>query len=574
MQAAAASAVEITTEQRGGDVFFTVNLAVSQQAAPRPLPRQVQIVWDASASAAGRQLDRELALLDAYFKRAGTIAVSLVRIADTAFANERFVVKNGDWSALRRALQATVYDGASNLGAVRHDGVSKRQSGLPTALQTMARVAATFPVPAYMVMSSAIADRRQHALADQAADAASYDDDDASAAADALLERGTQLVEVAELGAKDVVVASRHATAGRLVLAGVLTAASAELTLRLRGSDGAMTTRKVRIESGHNASRLAGVQWARLTLASLEGDASVNKVRIREIGRRFGLATRETSLLVLELVDDYVRNEIEPPPPLRAAYERMRRRRERIGAERRRAAAQVVRRFEARVAVVGQGFPKVSSPKFCRSPSSRRARWCEMQQSRQRRNEASADSAVPLPMASAPAPARLAAQPAEREQKEGRRDATAPSISIALKPAAANSAGSSACTQRSRRVACGLPRRERVTMNERRFFLDSGGSFCQKNQRELGCARYRTWRKWICRTAKCCVYSLIGCSRRARSILRCQSSSACLSWRRTSRSRIAILAWRWRSRVSRSAPLIGCMRWSPVHGIHDSPTST
>ena len=83
-----------------------------------------------------------------------------------------------------------------------------------------------------------------------------------------------------------------------------------------------MTTRVVPVRAGRNPSRLAALQWARLTLASLEGEARTNKVRIREIGKRFGLATRETSLIVLELVDDYVRHEIEPPAELRAAYDR------------------------------------------------------------------------------------------------------------------------------------------------------------------------------------------------------------------------------------------------------------
>ena len=106
-------------------------------------------------------------------------------------------------------------------------------------------------------------------------------------------------------------------------------------------------------------SRLAAVQWARLTLASLEGDARVNKARIREIGRRFGLATRETSLLVLEQVDDYVRHEIEPPPSLRAAYDRLaattKKNRAQSDAAR---LAQVVRRFETRVAWWNRTFPK------------------------------------------------------------------------------------------------------------------------------------------------------------------------------------------------------------------------
>ena len=39
-----------------------------------------------------------------------------------------------------------------------------------------------------------------------------------------LLSRGTELVEASALGAKDIAVQSRHAAAGRLVLAGVMTA--------------------------------------------------------------------------------------------------------------------------------------------------------------------------------------------------------------------------------------------------------------------------------------------------------------------------------------------------------------
>src|SRR4030095_10802741 len=124
--------------------------------------------------------------------------------------------------------------------------------------------------------------------------------------------RAAQVGEASALGAKDIAFESRHATAGRMVLAGVMTARQADLTLRLRGSDGAVTNRVVRIAAQQNVSRLAGVQWARLTLASLEGEARTNKVRIRELGKRFGLATRETSLLVLERIDDYVRHEIAP----------------------------------------------------------------------------------------------------------------------------------------------------------------------------------------------------------------------------------------------------------------------
>ena len=85
--------------------------------------------------------------------------------------------------------------------------------------------------------------------------------------------------------------------------------------------------------------------------------------QIREIGKRFGLATRETSLIVLELIEDYVRNEIEPPTELREAYDRIAatvaKRRVESDAAR---LAQVVRRFEARVAWWNRDFPKGDRP--------------------------------------------------------------------------------------------------------------------------------------------------------------------------------------------------------------------
>ncbi len=203
------------------------------------MPRQVQIVWDASGSAAGRQLDRELALLDAYFKRAGTIAVTLTRFADVAHAGERFIVKNGDWTALRRALQATVYDGASQLGAVAHDGASQEAIWFTDGLANYgAHWRRTFPVPAYMVHSSTSADPAALQAVAEASGGRSIDLTvlTQAQAADALLARGTQLVDVSALGAKEIVVESRHANGGRLVLAGMLTANSADLTLRLRGA--------------------------------------------------------------------------------------------------------------------------------------------------------------------------------------------------------------------------------------------------------------------------------------------------------------------------------------------------
>ncbi|MCE9657626.1 MAG: DUF2135 domain-containing protein [Burkholderiales bacterium] len=502
--AAGGNAVEFTTEERNGETFFALSLPVAERSAPRPLPRSVQIVWDASGSGASRQFDRELALLDAYFRRAGESEVTLVRVADVAFAPERFSVRRGDWSELRRALLATVYDGASNLGAVRHDGVSAEALWFSDGLANYgAPWRLAFAVPVFAVSSSASGDPTALRALAEASGGRSIDLQALTheQATTLLLARGTQLVEASALGAKDIVFESRHAAAGRMVLAGVMTARQAELTLRLRGSDGAVTNRVVRIDARQNASRLAGVQWARLALASLEGEARTNKVRIRELGKRFGLATRETSLLVLERVDDYVRHEIEPPPALREAYERMaatmQKTRTQSDAAR---LAEVVRRFEARLAWWNRDFPKDAppAPLAIAKSSAPRDAIGTMQDPRRERAEADdsrSDRAAqrPMPAAPAAAPAQLAGRMAAANSMEaakkdgGSAGSGGTSISIALQPAASNAVWLKRleAAEPGARRAVYLDERSANAMNVG-FFLDAAEFFLAKGDKALG----------------------------------------------------------------------------------------
>ena len=499
------NAVEVTTEERNGETFFALTVPVAERSAPRPLPKSVQIVWDASGSGAGRQLDREQALLDTYFRRAGDTEVTLVRVADVAFPAERFSVRRGDWSALRRALQATVYDGASNLGAVRHDGVSAEALWFSDGLANYgAPWRLSFPVPVFTIASTASGDPAALRALAEASGGRNIDLQALTPeqAATLLLSRGTELVEASALGAKDIAVQSRQAAAGRLMLAGIMTARSAELTLRLRGSDGTVANRVVRIDARQNASRLAGVQWARLTLASLEAEPRLHKMRIRELGKRFGLATRETSLLVLERVDDYVRHEIEPPPALRDAYERMaatmQKTKQLSDAAR---LAQVVQRFEARVAWWNRDFPKEAPmPLAIAKAAGPQDAIGTLQEARRERpaaeaDDARSDKARQQPMAaSLPAPSmqlagRMAASNSlEAEKKDGSGGGSSPtSISIALQPATSNAAWLKrleAAEPGSRR-AIYLDERSSHALNVG-FFLDAAEFFLAQGERALG----------------------------------------------------------------------------------------
>lgn len=271
---------ETTIEHRGGDTYFSLGLPIAEHSAERPLPARLQLIWDASASAAGRQFDREFALLDAYFRRAGTIDVNLVRVADTASPPERYTVRRGDWLALRRALEGTVYDGASNLGAVTHDGVSQEALWFTDGLANYGSPwILKFPVPVFAINSAAAANPAALRTLAEASGGRWLDLGAATPvqASRALLRRGWQLLDATALGAQDVVAQSAHPEEGSLTLAGVMTAPEAALTLRLRAPDGNVVTRVVRISAQRNESHLAASQWARIKLGQLPADSRLNR---------------------------------------------------------------------------------------------------------------------------------------------------------------------------------------------------------------------------------------------------------------------------------------------------------
>ena len=110
---------------------------------------------------------------------------------------------------------------------------------------------------------------------------------------------------------------------GYLNLAGILESNGATLKVTVEMPGGAIQTRTVPIQNSNRAGDFPARLWARLRVDALEAAPSLHRAEIRRLGKTFGLVTRETSLIVLERIEDYARNEIVPPAELREAYERL-----------------------------------------------------------------------------------------------------------------------------------------------------------------------------------------------------------------------------------------------------------
>jgi tetratricopeptide (TPR) repeat protein len=312
-----------------GAAYFVAEIPVASQPIRRPAPRTIGLLWDSSGSGAQRARDAELAELDRYFSALGKADVRLTRLRDRAEAPLVFQVRNGDWSALRRALESTVYDGASALNDWKPQPDVDQYLLFSDGLLNYGAAHAPVLAPhqrLFALNSSVSADSARLAgLAEtNRGELIAIDPQRPGEAARALLFQSAGIEKMAARGASDLVAQSHTARDGMLRVAGRLLATPGQqLVLSVSTGAGAQDI-TIPLDSIASDHPLAGTLWASWRLRQLEADYEMHRAEIGRIGRQFRIPTRETSLIVLDRLDDYVRNDIEPPPELKAAFDKLR----------------------------------------------------------------------------------------------------------------------------------------------------------------------------------------------------------------------------------------------------------
>ncbi|RZU47408.1 uncharacterized protein DUF2135 [Fluviicoccus keumensis] len=305
--------------------YAEVPVADGEALLPRPAPRRIGLVWDASASGERRDHAKELALLDQLFRRWGDTEVQLVLARDTAEPGGVFTVREGDWRALRQALERVVYDGATAASAFSAPSGTALNLLVGDGLVNYgAGVMAESRAPLFAVSAALSNNNAALRLAAEKSGGALLDLTrlPVEEAVSQIVNRRLQLAGWSGDGVAQVTALSRQPENGMLTLAGVLTGDTGRLQLQLTQADGRLRTVDVPLNR-QAAGALAATRWASLQLAELQADPEGNRQAIRALGRRFNMVTPETSLIVLDQVQDYVNNEIEPPGPLLAEYRQL-----------------------------------------------------------------------------------------------------------------------------------------------------------------------------------------------------------------------------------------------------------
>ncbi|MCC4591794.1 DUF2135 domain-containing protein [Xanthomonas campestris pv. cannae] len=360
----------VVTGIHDGQRYFQALVPIADLHGPRPLPQRIGLLWDASGSARQRDIPAELALLQRYFAAVGTAQVDLIVLRDRASAPRRFQVRNGDWSALKAALQAEQPDGASALGAWQaaphvqeyllfSDGLGNYGA---QAMPTVAPTQRLYAIDSAGVHADAA---RLAAIAEARGGRAIALDglQGVQVASERLLQRGGELVAMDGIQVADLVANARDADDGYLRVAGRLLGSDASLHLEIAT---AASTRHLRLPlraADDVPGDLIPGAWARAMLRSLSADPLGASARRQALATRFGLVSADTSLLVLENVDDYVRYGIPAPPALRAAVAAAQARQQKIqGQTRERRIDEIAEAFAQRIAWWQRRFPKDAPP--------------------------------------------------------------------------------------------------------------------------------------------------------------------------------------------------------------------
>lgn len=320
LPAARQAQVQVAPWQDGH--YLLAQLPVPVSHAPRTLPNEIGLLWDGSGSAGQRDRTREFALLDRYFAALGDGTVALTVLRDRAEPVRRFRIRAGNWNELRAALQAVRPDGASALAQWQPQPGLKEyllvSDGLltygPEQLPAMAPDQRLFAVSSAGARTDAVRLRGWSEAHGGRFVALGKDID---SAARELLSSALDVQVDAGRGVQDVVIDRRSEAQGWLWLHARLAADGVPMRVRVGGGEWQALPATQKSTDGE---LLAGL-WAQARLQQLAADRRGNREAMQRLSQQFGLVGPDTSLIVLETLEDYLRYAIRPSGTLRTEYD-------------------------------------------------------------------------------------------------------------------------------------------------------------------------------------------------------------------------------------------------------------
>lgn len=311
-------------------IYFCAQTVPEIKEAPGYIiPEKITIVWDASGSRLRSDHDSVYQVLADYFERYKNrdIDVDVKVVRHNVAQTVAFNVKKGDWGELLKFLKNIYYDGATQLGVIKPDKKAPSFYLFVTdGYSTFNKQALPeFNAPVFSLSAKEAGVQKEYLTKLGAETGGAYIDS---------LQGNTGRIGIPsfnfisvndDLGAVIEVTPNSPAIVdGNFVLTGLLQRSDGTIKLNFGFGKQIQLTKEFKItETNVVEASLINKYKALLELQQLMVLPERNKAKITKLGKKYGLVTPFTSLMVLESLSQYVQYRIPPPetkPEMRKQY--------------------------------------------------------------------------------------------------------------------------------------------------------------------------------------------------------------------------------------------------------------
>lgn len=307
--------------------FYTTTL-IDAKTIQKKKPDSIGLIWDVSLSCRNRDLKKELELLDAYFHELNSVEVTLYFAGYNFERKNVYSIKNGDWSALRTVLEHVEYDGGTRFSKVKFASHDEHLFFTDGMSSLSSNVLSSTTKPIYTISSLASSDYAflNFNATKTVGDFINLNQLNVKDGLNKLQFKSLKFLGIKE----NYLVTEVYPMVGTVVsgsfsMSGISLKASNEITLQFGYDTTPIIEKTITIDAINQTTNEVSIEklWAQKKIAFLEINYKDHAEEIETLGKKFGIVTQNTSLIVLETLNDYIQYEIIPPAELRDEFDRI-----------------------------------------------------------------------------------------------------------------------------------------------------------------------------------------------------------------------------------------------------------
>ena len=318
----------ITVMKKSGNTnYFYTNFRIPSLYKEKVKPNHISVFWDVSASRVSANEKLEIKFLRDYLRSLKNVHVEFIPFSNVMMKKIDFQVKNGNTTKLEKTLVNLTYDGGTQLEDIDFnvskgkeillftDGISNLGSHEFKSVKK--RI--------YVVNSSTVTDPGLLAMLAQKTkgEFINLTTDDFEKSLNKIKKDQLHFLGF-KIGGKKVEFYPKrdHSTNSNLGVSGKIDSKTKMLTALFGFGNKAVYYENIELNNDKHNQDFLDIEkiFAIKKVDYLSMNYNAHKKQITELGLKYKLVTKNTSLLVLDRVEDYVEHKIVPPKELKKAY--------------------------------------------------------------------------------------------------------------------------------------------------------------------------------------------------------------------------------------------------------------